>query len=312
MWTIVSTWAMSEVGVREGAKFLDSVSDSGLCTEKIIANVENNPDFDSVGFGGFPNEQGEVESDAAFMDGNSLTFGAVTGLKGIANPIKVAKQLSTLSMNNFLSGLGAMEYARENGFEEKELLTEKTYARFSVRSRDGSADASKAAGNDTVGTVCLDRDGTICAGTSTTGLMLKKRGRVSDSALPGAGLYADSDVGGAVCTGLGEEIMKGCLAYEAVRLMKEGRTAQQACEESLKQLALRLKRNRQTDTPMAIIAVDKSGTWGAATVDQAFSFVVATAEDPEPRIFVCRSMDEAGEHIQLTQAPRIQGEETLG
>ncbi len=297
MWTIISTWAMSEDGVKEGAKFLDAVSDSGMCVEKVIINVENNPEFESVGFGGWPNEKGEVQMDSAFMDGNNLNFGAVTALRGIANPIKVSRSLSNEKLNIFLTGQGAIDYARENHFEEKDMLSEKTHVKFIQRSKEIAEGRKKYAGHDTVGTVCIDSDGSISAGSSTSGLIMKKRGRVGDSALPGSGIYADSEIGGAACTGVGEDIMKGCLSYEAVRLMKEGKTPQEACEESLKGLWDRLIKSGQREIAMSIVALDKTGAYGAATVDQEFSFVVATSDSPEPKIYVCKSILDGGEHI---------------
>ncbi len=87
-------------------------------------------------------------------------------------------------------------------------------------------------GHDTVGMVSLDMDGKMCVGTSTSGLFMKKKGRVGDSPIPGSGFYVDDNIGGAVATGLGEDIMKGCISYEIVRLMGEGHKPPRSSRES--------------------------------------------------------------------------------
>ena len=73
---------------------------------------------------------------------------------------------------------------------------------------------------------------------------MKKPGRVGDSPFVGSGFYADSEVGGATATGLGEDLMKGCISYEIVRLMKEGLTPQEACEKAVNDLDASLKKRR--------------------------------------------------------------------
>lgn len=294
MWALISTWSMAEEGVAEGAKFLDSVSDAAMCVEKVIVNVENKPEYESVGFGGWPNEKGEVEMDSAFMDGNTLNYGAVTALKGVANPIKVSRSLSVRRTNCFLTGEGAYEYAAENGFELKNMLSEDMKAKYQERKRKESADEKS---HDTVCALCIDHDGTIAAGSSTSGLMMKKRGRVGDSALIGSGIYADSDIGAAAATGLGEDIMKGCLSFEIVKAMENGKTPLEACEETLRKHRDRLKRSIEGELPMSVIALDKEGNFGAATVDQEFTFVTASSKDQKIRVMVCRSIDSPGDHL---------------
>src|SRR5690606_2634640 len=83
-------------------------------------------------------------------------------------------------------------------------------------------------------------EGKMCAGTSTSGLFMKRKGRVGDSPIPGSGFYVDSCIGGAVATGLGEDIMKGCISYEIVRLMGEGHSPSEAAEKAVKDLNDRL------------------------------------------------------------------------
>ena len=107
--------------------------------------------------------------------------------------------------------------------------------------------------------VCLDEMGTVVAGTSTSGLFMKKPGRIGDSPLVGSGFYADSEVGGATATGLGEDLMKGCISYEIVRLMKEGLTPQEACEKAVNDLDASLKKRRQVAGDLSVVALNNKG-----------------------------------------------------
>lgn len=93
--------------------------------EESIEAVEDYPFFKSVGCGGLPNEEGEVELDVAFMDDATLSIGAIVGIKDLKNPISIAKKLSEEKFNIFLVGVGAESYAHKNGFERQNMLTEK-------------------------------------------------------------------------------------------------------------------------------------------------------------------------------------------
>jgi N4-(beta-N-acetylglucosaminyl)-L-asparaginase len=128
--------------------------------------------------------------------------------------------------------------------------------------------------------VCLDSSGTITAATSTSGLFMKHAGRVGDSPIPGAGFYADSDAGGSASTGLGEDVMKGCVGYEIVRLMGTGLHPQQACEQAIAAFTQLLTRKRGHAGDISFVAMDAQGRWGAASNIEGFSFVVATASEP--------------------------------
>lgn len=113
---------------------------------------------------------------------------------------------------------------------------------------------------------------------------MKKPGRVGDSPFIGSGLYVDSTIGGATATGLGEDLMKGVISYEIVRLMKEGLSPQKACEKAVSDLAERLKRTRGEAGDISVVAMNAKGDFGAASNIENFSFVVATST-LEPTVF---------------------------
>ena len=233
---IIATWRMAKEGIEQGFEQLNQNGKASDAIETAIKAVENFPYYKSVGYGGLPNEDQVVELDAGYMDGDTFDVGAICAIKDFANPISIAKKLSEEKVNNILVSYGAEKYAREHHFEEKEMLTDRAKAFYRKKKKELEQQAQELKpydGHDTVGMVCLDENGTVVAGTSTSGLFMKKPGRIGDSPFVGSGFYADSEVGGATATGLGEDLMKGCISYEIVRLMKEGLTPQQACEKAV-------------------------------------------------------------------------------
>lgn len=289
MWGLIATWRMALEGVEEGAEMLSKRGDAADAIEIAIRNVEDNPYYISVGYGGLPNEDMEVELDAAFMDGTTLDFGAVASVKDYANPISIARRLSKGKVNNFLVGEGAAKYAHRNGFERKNMLTERSKTHYKNKIHDltvSDYNLSPYAGHDTVGMVALDEDGLMTSATSTSGLFMKKAGRVGDSPVIGSGFYVDSEIGGATATGLGEDLMKGAISYEIVRLMASGLSAQRACEKAVFELDKKLTERRGKAGDLSVIAMDKEGNYGAASNIDGFSFVVATAENPAEVLLV--------------------------
>jgi N4-(beta-N-acetylglucosaminyl)-L-asparaginase len=111
--------------------------------------------------------------------------------------------------------------------------------------------------------VSLDLKGHMATATSTSGLFMKRRGRVGDSPLSGSGFYVDSSIGGASATGLGEDIMKGCLSYEVVRLMKEGMSPQAAAERAVYLFTDYLSERNGKAGAMSVIAMNNQGEWSS-------------------------------------------------
>ena len=105
---------------------------------------------------------------------------------------------------------------------------------------------------------------------------MKKPGRIGDSPLSGSGFYVDSRIGGASATGLGEDIMKGCISYEIVRLMEEGHHPQEAAEKAVYTLNKKLINRRGKSGDISVVCMNNKGEWGVATNINSFSFVVAT------------------------------------
>lgn len=282
---IIATWRMAKEGIELGEELLKNREKSGRAIETAIRAVEDFPYYKSVGYGGLPNEEQIVELDAGYMDGDTMSVGAIGAIHDFANPVSIAKKLSEEKVNNVLVGVGAEKYAREFHFEEKEMLTDRARAFYRKKKKELDQQLRPYDGHDTVGMVCLDEFGTVTAATSTSGLFMKRSGRVGDSPIVGSGFYADSEVGGATATGLGEDLMKGCISYEIVRLMKEGLSPQEACEKAVADLDKKLKAKRGEAGDLSVVAMNCKGEFGCATNIDGFSFSVATS-DLEPTVYL--------------------------
>lgn len=291
MWGIIATWRMAIEGVEEASKRL---SNNGNCLDAIeeaVKIVEDNPHYRSVGFGGLPNENCEVELDAAFMDGDTLSIGAVGGIKDFKNPISIARKLSNEKFNSFLVGTGAEEYANKNGFERRNNLTEISREYYENKRKENiEKGLVPYDGHDTVGMVSLDNSGRMASATSTSGLFMKKRGRVGDSPVSGSGFYVDSKIGGASATGLGEDLMKGCISYEVVRLMGEGLHPQEAVQIAVTKLNNKLIERRGSAGDISVICMNNKGQFGVATNINQFAFCVAT-KDNKPTVYLTKLAD---------------------
>lgn len=291
---IIATWRMAKEGIEQGFEQLNQNGKASDAIETAIKAVEDFPYYKSVGYGGLPNEDQVVELDAGYMDGDTFDVGAICAIKDFANPISIAKKLSEEKVNNILVSYGAEKYAREHHFEEKEMLTDRAKAFYRKKKKELEQQAQELKpydGHDTVGMVCLDENGTVVAATSTSGLFMKKPGRVGDSPFVGSGFYADSEVGGATATGLGEDLMKGCISYEIVRLMKEGLTPQEACEKAVNDLDASLKKRRTVAGDLSVVAMNNKGEFGCATNIDGFSFSVATS-DVEPTVYLVTRQED--------------------
>ncbi|ACA32099.1 MULTISPECIES: N(4)-(beta-N-acetylglucosaminyl)-L-asparaginase [Pasteurellaceae] len=313
-WGMIATWRMAFEGLCQAVELLKNKGSARDAILTAVTQVENYPLYKSVGYGGLPNEEGDVELDAAFMDGTSLALGAVAGLRNIANPILVAEALSHERFNSFLVGHGAEKWALKKGFPAKDMLTPRVKTFYEKRYQETlGRGLSPYSGHDTVGIIALDKNNNICVGTSTSGLFMKRHGRVGDSPISGSGFYADSHIGAATATGLGEDLMKGCTSYEIVRKMKEGMTPQQAADATINELEIRLLERYGTAGDLSVVCMNMQGEFGVSTNIDNFSFVVST-EQYNPIIYLAKrengitQYEPASESWLQAYLDRIHGE----
>jgi N4-(beta-N-acetylglucosaminyl)-L-asparaginase len=268
----VATWRFGQEACEVGWQILSSGGAALDAVEQGANAVEENPDVNSVGYGGLPNAEGVVELDAAIMDGPTHSAGAVAAITGIRKPISVARRVMDRTPHVMLAGQNARRFALQEGFKDADLLTDASRKRWQEwRLSQSGPDVAhfEDHSHDTVGVCALDATGNLAAGCTTSGLAWKRPGRVGDTPIIGSGLYVDNNIGAAAATGNGDEMMKVCLSYRVIYLMEQGADPQQACEEAIRYLLK--KRPDSQSRGASCIALSKEGKIGAAATKEGFS-----------------------------------------
>ena len=251
-----------------GASALDAV-------EAAVRALEDDPRF-NAGRGSVLNRDGAIEMDASIMEGDRLQCGAVAALAGVANPITAARRVLESRRHVLLVGDGALAFARAAGIPECDpasLVTDRQRKRHAELARQP---AGRSGG--TVGAVALDRAGTIAAATSTGGTPGKIPGRVVDSALIGAGTYADSSLGGVSCTGDGEAIVRVVLAHRALAYLKDADDPDYAAKVAIDLLT------EEGGGQGGLILIDWRGRAGYATSTRLMPVAIMSPTLDEPRV----------------------------
>ncbi|MFN0013773.1 MAG: N(4)-(beta-N-acetylglucosaminyl)-L-asparaginase [Saprospiraceae bacterium] len=234
---------------------------------------EADPMDTSVGYGGFPDRDGNVTLDACIMDelGNC---GSVNFLQHIMHPISVARQVMEKTPHVILSGDGALEFALSQGFKKENLLTETArlaWEQWKIKSDYKPVINSER--HDTIGIVAVDAQQRIAGACSTSGMAFKMRGRVGDSPVIGAGMFSDSEVGAAAATGLGEMVLKTLGSFLLVEEMRRGKHPQRAAEEVVRRLARKYPKDA-LENQVGYVAIDKKGRHGAYGLQKGFNYAI--------------------------------------
>lgn len=181
-----------------------------------VRTLEDDPLF-NAGRGAVLARDGRVELDASIMDGRHLRAGAVAGLRHVKNPIELARAIMERSPHVMLAGEGAEAFAQSQGLAlvpNEYFVTPERQAQLE-RVLTGSRSAlEELSGLGTVGAVALDREGNLAAATSTGGMTNKYNGRIGDSAIIGAGTYAENGRCAISATGHGEYFIRSTAAYD--------------------------------------------------------------------------------------------------
>ncbi|PQO46119.1 isoaspartyl peptidase/L-asparaginase [Blastopirellula marina] len=228
--------------------------------EAIVAGVtviEDDPNEFTVGYGGLPDEQGQVTLDAAVMDGRSHRGGSIIGLRDVRHVAQVALRLMRESRRVMLQGEGAFQFATASGFQTENLLTEKARKIWRLWKRIYQANSewlppAQTEENEELlkilhelyrhpaGTVHVagrNPEGDLACCTSTSGHCFKTKGRVGDTPVFGAGLYVDNQYGTCGSIGHGESNLLNCSSFHAVQLMGQGMSPRDAGMAVLEQAA---------------------------------------------------------------------------
>ncbi|MBL8610982.1 MAG: isoaspartyl peptidase/L-asparaginase, partial [Myxococcales bacterium] len=205
----------------------------------LFRSLEDDPRF-NAGTGACLAEDGSIELDAAVMEGRSLGAGAVCALPPFREPIAIARAVLAEGRHVLYAGDGARRFAEGAGFSpttSEALTTDAARARWEQAKRGGTHEGYAGG---TVGAVVLAR-GTVAAATSTGGRANKRRGRVGDSPILGAGTYADDEAAACSTTGDGEAMMRLCVAKTAVEWARAGQDLEEVARGALRLLDRRAR-----------------------------------------------------------------------
>lgn len=268
---VISTWNNQAANqkawdiIATGGRALDAV-------ESGVRVVEADPLDQSVGYGGRPDRDGNVTLDACIMDENG-NAGGVCYLQNIKHPISVARKVMENTPHVLLAGEGAFRFAKNEGFQSEDLLTEKSRKQWEEWKKTSKfKPIINIENHDTIGMLALDGQGNISGACTTSGLAYKLAGRVGDSPIIGAGLFVDNEVGGAVATGMGELVLKTLGSFLVVELMRQGRSPELACKEAVERI---MKKEKNVDDfQVGFLAVNKEGQTGAYSLHKGFNYVI--------------------------------------
>jgi beta-aspartyl-peptidase (threonine type) len=306
---VSSNWPWGVVALRRGKEVLERGASALDSIEETIRMVEDDPTATSVGTGGLPNADGVLELDASIMDGTNMRAGAVAALQMTKNPISVARKVMELTPHVLLAGDGAKKFARQCGFPEYDPLTAQAVAtwkklRETMLSSVHDPTSMKRTFDEilgydtdietlakslmavygehlggTVGVLARDERRNIAAGASTSGWAMRFPGRVADTAITGAGTYANK-VAAATSTGVGEVAIRHSLARSVCELVESGLMPDAACEAALRKVLAKEKFKHL----IAVTCIDIECNVGGSCTKSGFQYQYMLSGDSQPVI----------------------------
>ena len=257
----------SITGILEQGRHRLERGDSALDVVEYCATLLENDRLYNAGCGSVLNADGKVEMDAALMNGQDLQAGAVAGVRNIKNPISLARKVLNRGEHVLLMGDGALEFAKFCQIEtypDDYFITEsriKQLAEAQVAGRM-TLDHEKIKPSQklgTIGAVARDLQGNLAAATSTGGLVNKRWGRVGDTPIVGAGVFADNDTCAVSATGYGEQFLRTVLAKTISDLVLfKQLNAADAAQAGIEYLVAKVNGDG------GVIVIDRAGLCGAA------------------------------------------------
>jgi len=268
---ILSTW---NFGLPANEVAIKALSDGGNAMDAAEAgarHAESDEQNNSVGYGGLPDENGNVTLDACVMDSNG-NAGSVAFIQNIKHPVSVARKVMEETKHVMLVGEGARQFAVSKGFKEIDLLTAKSKKEWKKWLKE-RREMTPHETHDTISVLVQDKNGDLAGACTTSGWAYKMHGRVGDSPIIGAGLFVDNEVGSAAATGLGEEVIKTTGSFLVVELMRQGYSPNEACSEALNRVIK--AHNGNPNFQIGYIALRKDGEAGAACLKWSFDYALA-------------------------------------
>jgi N4-(beta-N-acetylglucosaminyl)-L-asparaginase len=284
-------------GMRAVEKAYAIVAAGGDPIDAVVSGVniiEDDPNDVTVGYGGIPNEEGVVQLDASVMDGRTMKAGAVGAIEKIKNPSKVARLVMEQTNRVLIVGPGALQFAKAHGFQEEDLLTERSrkiwlYWKEKLSNNDDWIErgdeeqsdpdirwyvekygASDFRPHGTINCDVVTADGALAGCTTTSGLFFKIPGRVGDSPIIGAGLYVDGEYGACGSTGWGEGNLRSCGSHTVVEFLRQGKSPEEAALKTLERIVAMAKdmrdKNGRPDYNLNFYVVTKKGEYAGAAI----------------------------------------------
>jgi len=270
---VISTWAPN---IKANVAAWQVLAAGGYALDAVEAGVrvpEADPNDTSVGYGGFPDRDGYVTLDACIMNEKGMA-GSVTFLQHIIHAVSVARRVMEKTPHVILSGEGALQFALSQGFAKENLLTEKAKKALEEwRVESKYKPIINIERHDTIGMLALDMQRRLCGACSTSGAAFKMHGRVGDSPVIGAGLFVDNEIGAAVCTGLGELVLRTLGSFLVVEEMRRGAHPQKAVETAVKRIVKKYPVQSE-EAQMAFVALDRKGRHGAYSIHPGFNYAL--------------------------------------
>ncbi|WP_205720220.1 isoaspartyl peptidase/L-asparaginase family protein [Fodinibius halophilus] len=274
---VISTW---NHGIAANEAAWEVLAEGGSALDAVEAGVrvtEADPEVRTVGYGGRPDRDGYVTLDACIMD-EQQQGGSVGALQHIMHPISVARKVKEDSPHVMLVGDGALDFALDQGFEKKNLLTDQSKKDWEQWKKDAEYKPEVNIENhDTIGLLALDSNGNLSGACTTSGMAWKMHGRIGDSPLIGSGLFVDNEVGAASGTGVGEEIIRVCGSHLVVENMRRGDSPEQACKNTVERIVA--NKDSLENIQVGFIAINKQGQVGGYSIQQGFNYAVHDETD---------------------------------
>lgn len=297
---VLSTWDAGIDANKEAWKILRNGGRAFDAVENGVRQTEDTINC-CVGLGANPDRDGIVTLDACIMDehGNA---GGVLALERIKHPISVARKVLEKTPHVYLVADGAQKFAVEQGFTlEPQVLSKSAQQEYkkwlqkseykpkvnieqtqSTQGQSAYAVPNKLSNgswnHDTIGMIAIDAAGNLSGSCTTSGMAFKMRGRVGDSPIVGAGLFVDNEIGAAVSTGLGEEVIKICGTHLVVELMRQGYGPTAACKEAVNRIVKHNGMEKAKQIQVGFLALNKKGEYGAYSIQSGFSYAVCDSD----------------------------------
>lgn len=281
--------------ISDGFNLLKKNNSAIDAVEASVVSMESSQSF-NAGLGSCLTIEKNIEMDASIMNGKDISAGSVGMIKGVINPIKLARYVMDHTNHVMLVSEGAIKLAKKlNMYSNQFEINKKKLRIYNRLIRNINQDIKDNNNNnkifnlsidnysqyhDTVGAIAIDKDRNVAAAVSTGGRWLKMSGRIGDAGVIGSGLYADNKLGAACATGQGEFIMRLCLCKYACDLMKE-KKASFASKKSIFLLTKRFGKNTG-----GIITIDRNGNFGISHNSEFMPVALINSKDEKIKLYL--------------------------